>query len=121
MMGGNNTRKQLAAESLRFQAHFLPGFLHIPVDVRKQVAELLPFLSAGLDGVVLRQKAGQVLAQSPLDRVAEGQRQDSGRGLGFRHAAKYWILRRGWDTGVVTARRTEPWRSSFGQHSAAAR
>ena len=74
---------------------FCCGFLHIRVDVRKQGAELLPFLSPSLDGVVLRQKAGQVLAQRPLDRIAEGQPQDSRRGLGIRHTAKHWILRRG--------------------------
>ncbi len=43
-----------AAKSLRFQARLFYGFLHIRADVRKQVAELLPFLSPGLDGVVFR-------------------------------------------------------------------
>src|SRR5208337_74968 len=78
---GRNTGKQLAAESFRFRAQFLPGFLHVSVDVWKQVAELLPLLSPGLDSVVLRQQAGQVLAQSPFDGVAEGQPQDSWGGL----------------------------------------
>ena len=84
--------KQRTVKPERLQAELLSFFLHIGIDVRKQVAKLLPFLSPGLDGVVFRQKAGQVLPQSPLDRIAEGQRQDSGGSLGFGHAAEHRIL-----------------------------